>query len=129
MKASTIVVVIILLLSFAACSSSPSSPVPSPSPTFGDLSNTGQTVYATNCGSCHSEGGAPALWGTNANLIKYNTAQGLLNYIAAYMPAGSPGSLSHQDYLDVLSYLLIKNNDVISSVTFNENQLGSIMLK
>jgi len=101
--------------------------------TFGQLSAAGQTVFAAKCSPCHGAQGqgvtAPALWGANANLAKYNTAQGLLSFISVNMPFNAPGSLSHQDYLNVLAYLLIQNNDVTSSTAFSESGLGGITLK
>ncbi len=45
------------------------------------------------------------------------------------MPPGATGSFSHQSYLNILSYLLVQNNDVSASTAFNESQLGSIVLK
>jgi cytochrome c len=138
MKKFIVLSVLILLTLLVACTSSPSSPTPSPTPasggnTYGALSNAGTTIYNAKCASCHGTNGqgvdAPALWGTGANLTRYNTAQGLLGYISATMPDNAPGSLSSQDYLDILAYLLIQNNDVSSSTTFDQSQLGNITLK
>lgn len=111
-----------------------STPATTSGATFGSLAEAGEGVYASSCASCHGaqgEGGDfyPALWGSFANLKSYNTAQGLLSYISKDMPPGGGGSLSAQDYQDLLSYLLIKNNDVSSSTQFNSSQLGNIPLK
>jgi mono/diheme cytochrome c family protein len=95
--------------------------------TFGALAADGQTVFQTSCVSCH--GTSRALWGSAGQLSAYNTAQGLLSFIAATMPKNAPGSLSHQDYLNILSYLLIQNNTISSGTAFVESQLGSIALK
>jgi mono/diheme cytochrome c family protein len=101
--------------------------------TFGQMAGTGASVFTSKCASCHGDNGqgvtAPAIIGAGASLGKYNTAQGLLSYISAAMPANAPGSLSHQDYLNVLSHLLVKNNKVSSDTTFNESDLGNISLK
>ncbi len=103
------------------------------SQTFGQLATAGQAVYTAKCSPCHGNQGqgvtAPALWGANANLKKYNTAQGLLQFIVANMPFSAPGSLAHQDYLNVLSFLLIQSSDVSSVTAFDESGLGSISLK
>jgi cytochrome c len=97
------------------------------------MANIGASVFSSKCALCHGEHGqgvtAPAIIGTNASLGKYNTAQGLFNYISTAMPANSPGSLSRQDYLNVLSHLLVQNNKVTSSTSFKEGDLGSISLK
>ena len=107
-----------------------------PSNTFGSLSQTGQGLYVSNCSQCHgtsgqgiSSLGTPALWGPTAQLGKYNTAQGLLNYITSTKPPGAPGTLPHETYVDVLCYLLIQNNAVSGSSLFNENQLNAVALK
>jgi cytochrome c len=118
----------------SAASPSPTSPQASAAgATFGQLSQQGATIYAAKCANCHGnkgEGGqAPAVIGSNANLAKYNTAQGLLSFVAATMPRNAPGSLSHQDYLNVTAYMLVQNNKTPDSAPFNEGQLGTIVLK
>lgn len=133
------VVVLGLAASLFACTSSPGpSPTPTPTPTppantFGTLATAGQTLYATACASCHGNNGqggiGPPLWGTGAHLSGYKTGQGLLDYVTKTMPPGSPGSLSHQDYLNLLGYLLVQNNDASATTTFNESQLGAVTLK
>lgn len=103
------------------------------SKTFGVLSDSGQTIYNKYGARCHGESGqgrsGPVLIGSSAGLAKYNTAKGLLDYIVGTMPLGAPGSLSHQDYLDILCYLLIQNNHVSAETVFDEAQLSSITLK
>jgi polar amino acid transport system substrate-binding protein len=113
-----------------------SSPVPSSAPavlTVGKLAAAGETIFAKSCAGCHGTTGgggkAPAITGASAHLDKYNTAQGLLDFVDTTMPANAPGSLSHQDYLDVVSYLLVQNNDVSADTTFDESQLSNIALK
>ena len=121
---SVIAVVVITLLSVAGCSSAP---------TYGDLAQNGQNEYVTSCSSCHAVDGqgvdGPPVWGSNAQLAKYGTAQDLLTYIESTMPQSQPKSLKHQTYLDILSYLLIQNNYVSSGTKFNESQLGNVTLQ
>ena len=95
--------------------------------TFGSLSQAGETVFLAGCASCH--GANRPLWGTSAQLSKYNSAQDLLSFISTAMPANAPGSLSNQDYLNVLSYLLIQNDDISPGTAFSESQSSSIALK
>ena len=45
------------------------------------------------------------------------------------MPLSNPGSLTHQQYIDVLSFLLVQNNEVLPTSNFDETQLGSVVLK
>jgi cytochrome c oxidase subunit 2 len=118
---------------------SPSTTPVTPATTFQALAATGQTVYASDCAVCHGangEGGAgPALWGPGAVLGQYsgvtlfNNARDMLNFISTRMPLSAPGSLTHQQYIEVLSYILIKGSQVSPSSAFNEGQLGNITLK
>ena len=114
-------------------SPSPSTPPPSAAPTAGQLSDAGKTVYANSCARCHGANGegvlAPAVIGPSASLSKYNTAQGLFTFISTIMPANAPGSLSHEQYVDVLVYLLVKNNYISPNEAFSESGLAGLQLK
>lgn len=120
----------------AGCSQ-PTSPTTTPPasslPTAGQLADSGETIFASSCAGCHGatgEGGrAPAVMGAGAFLGKYNTAQGLLDFVSTAMPATNPGSLSHQEYLDVESYLLVQNNYISAAAIFDESQLNNLTLK
>ncbi len=74
----------------------------------------GATVYATNCAICHGadlKGGAgPALLGQAFANASGNTSLGAIFSMAAQqMPAGNPGSLTHDQYTQVMAYILNKN--------------------
>lgn len=141
---STLLLVTISVLSIVilivGCSGSgktttqpPGSPSTSGSQTFDQLANVGTAVFADQCASCHGNhgqgGDSPALIGSNAHLSKYATAQGLLNFISTAMPASAPGTLSHEQYLQVLGFLLVQNQEVNSGDLFTEGGLNSITLK
>lgn len=102
-------------------------------PTAGELAQAGQSVFANRCASCHGADGqggtAPAVIGASAHLGEYNTAQGLLGYVETNMPALNPGSLSHQEYLNIVAYLLIQNGDLSADASFDETRLGDISLE
>jgi cytochrome c oxidase subunit 2 len=127
----------------APAPTSTSGPAPTqttPATTFQVLAIAGETVYSGNCAICHGtngEGGVgPALWGPNATLGTYNgvtlfsnNAQDMLNFISSKMPLSAPGSLSHEQYIDALSYILVQDGQVSPSSAFNESQLSGITLK
>jgi len=97
------------------------------------MARSGQDVYNAIAASCHGTGGqgaiAPALWGPNVNLARYGSAANLLDLITTTMPPGAAGSLSRQDYLNVLCFLLVQNNKVAVETPFDENTLRGISLK
>jgi cytochrome c len=113
--------------------STSTTPTSSTEPTYGSLALTGQNVFTTRCSSCHGNQGqgitGPALIGTTSSLDKYMTAQGLLDFISTQMPLNNPGGLAHQDYLDVLCFLMVKNSFVDIGGAFVESSLASVQLK
>jgi mono/diheme cytochrome c family protein len=75
----------------------------------------GVAAYADHCALCHGEAmtggaGAPALSGPEfAFGWKGRPVSDLYTYVHDMMPPGQAGSLSDQDYLDVVSAILAKN--------------------
>jgi mono/diheme cytochrome c family protein len=90
-------------------------------------------IYAKNCAGCHgSDGGGgrgPAVIGAKSELSKYGTAEKLFDVISTNMPANNPGSLSRQDYLEVLDFILIQNKYISEDTSLDESQLNSIALE
>jgi cytochrome c len=87
----------------------------------------GEQIYQRSCGYCHHDdlrggffdnglGRAPALAGARAfdssfvERWKDATLADLVATVAATMPQQAPASLSAQAYVDVVCYLLSKNN-------------------
>jgi hypothetical protein len=139
-KIAVIFGTVLVLLMIVGCSSGPASTsassnlLSSPASfTFGTNAQAGQTAFANFCVRCHGASGqgvtAPAVIGANANLIKFSTAKGLLDFVSTNMPLNAPGSLSHQDYINLICYLLVQNNDIQQTAPFNESTLLQIQLK
>jgi mono/diheme cytochrome c family protein len=101
--------------------------------TAGDLASQGKTVFASNCAKCHGDQGqgvtAPALIGPNSDLVKYKTAKGVYDFASSNMPQDNPGSLSADQYLQVISYLMVQNGDVKPDAPMGIATLGSVTLK
>jgi cytochrome c len=131
------VIVIVAAWLVVACSgkssTSPAATTTAAGTTAGQLASAGQTVFVSRCAKCHGDKGqgitGPILIGGQNTLDKYGTAQGLLNFIDTSMPLDAPGSLSQQDYLDVVSFLLVQNNFVSSGTVLAANNLNSVSLK
>jgi len=75
----------------------------------------GKAAYAMNCAGCHgdkAEGGAagPTLSGPDfTNGYKDGNAAALYNKISMDMPSSAPGSLTPEQYADVMAYVLSVN--------------------
>lgn len=74
----------------------------------------GKAIFETQCGSCHGDD----LAGATAQALKgpefterwrEDSLDSLFNRIRTSMPARSPGSLTEQMYLDVVSHILAAN--------------------
>jgi mono/diheme cytochrome c family protein len=101
--------------------------------TAGELAQAGQTVYTTSCAGCHGAqgqgGGAPAVVGSAANLAKHETGQGLYDYVHTRMPARAPGSLTDEQYLQVVIHLLVQNDLVDTQARVSQSTLEQIEIK
>ncbi len=77
----------------------------------------GKAVFDSNCSSCHGnhlQGGAsaPPIGGAaflrKAKMLEWKVAD-MRNMVVSAMPANNPGSLSPEQYADVLAYVLAVN--------------------
>jgi mono/diheme cytochrome c family protein len=139
----------ILLVSLIACASSKVEYTPAndssvaTSLTFEMLAARGESIYSSDCASCHGANGegngrwpTPALWGPTATLGTYvgvnlfENASDMLNvFMPALMPLSAKGSLSHDECVSVLCYILVQDNRVSPSTMYDESGLRSIDLK
>ncbi len=105
-------------------------PTPATAATAGELADAGKAVFADNCAKCHGAtgagGGSPALIGSSAKLDRYSNAQALLDFVSKQMPLGKAGTLSAQEYLQVVTFLLVQNGFVQPSATLDASSLGTI---
>ena len=81
-----------------------------------DQATRGKQLYVGNCSVCHQEGLqgadlAPALKG-DSFVLRWSdsSVDDLLTTISSSMPADTPGSLTAQQYLDIVTYLLQQNS-------------------
>lgn len=95
----------------------------------------GKQVYSAQCAGCHGarlQGGAgPALKGqkfqSSVEFGKMSTAQ-LFDFISKHMPKNSPGSLSRDQYLSVMAYLLEQNGFAAGDSALDKRSLQNITL-
>lgn len=86
-------------------------------PADGDQQTRGKAVYIDKCASCHQENlkgttETPPLAGDMfwANWETYS-ANNLVEQVRSTMPEDNPGSLTRQQYVDIVAYIL-KTNEV-----------------
>ena len=96
----------------AALGGSPAARAQSPALYTDAQAQKGVDAYETSCAMCHGanmEGAqAPTLLGATLT-NQYPTVGALMQFIVQNMPMNDPGSLSHEDYVDILAYVLLKN--------------------
>lgn len=115
----------------ASSSGSTSTPT---APTYQTLADAGQSTYSSSCSRCHGSGERTSLWGSGTPLgvysgdVLFTDAQEMLNFISARMPQSAPGSLSKQQYQELLAFILLKNSLVLPSAVFDANNLSSISI-
>lgn len=73
----------------------------------------GREVYAAECAQCHGQNGeggsGPLLIGGNKRIASYQTTKRLYDYVSTTMPFDQPGSLTADQYWNVIAYLLDAN--------------------
>ncbi len=91
----------------------------------------GAGVFAQNCAICHGaalqgEAGPTLLGQSFASASNNYTVGAIFGEIAEQMPAGAPGSLSHDQYTQVMAYILSKNGYPAGTTALDYNaSLGS----
>lgn len=73
----------------------------------------GREVYTAECAQCHGQNGeggsGPLLIGGNKRIASYQTTERLYDYVSTTMPFDQPGSLTADQYWNVIGYLLDAN--------------------
>jgi len=94
----------------------------------------GAADFAAHCATCHGsrlEGGAgPALSGPNFKTLSTKVkadVSDIFTYMTTNMPLNAPASLSHTEYVDILSFILSKNGyrPGSSALTFGQASASS----
>jgi mono/diheme cytochrome c family protein len=88
----------------------------------------GAKLYAANCARCHgadlSGVSGPALKGPDLSAPGAQgklTVADIFKYMTNLMPAGNPGSLTHDQYAAVMAFLLRENGNPAGSAPLSYN--------
>jgi mono/diheme cytochrome c family protein len=112
-------------------------PSPPPAAFAPDIAVQGSVVYSTKCASCHGAalegGGGPALKGPEFKSLAASQSldgQALLKIVTETMPQAEPGSLTKDQYFQVVAFILAQNGHPAGSAPLSANgaQLKSIDL-
>jgi mono/diheme cytochrome c family protein len=100
-----------------------------------DQAAAGQQVFTQYCAKCHGaqlagQAGPPLAGPKFAANLRYSkmSAQQMFTFIKTQMPADKPASLSTQQYLRALAYILSKNGYPAGSTPLSEKTLGQVKL-
>ena len=95
----------------------------------------GHQVFMQHCAKCHGgqlqgKAGPPLAGSKFASNLAYSkmSAQQLFTFMKTQMPADAPASLSKQQYLEALSYILSKNGYPQGATPLSEKTLHHIKL-
>ncbi len=107
----------------------PAAPLPPKKAAAGTVSYTsaqaasGEKQWAQSCASCHGEnmegGAGPALAGPNARTLTtklHATVSDIFGYMTTNMPLNAPASLTHDQYVNIMAYVMKLNGYAPSSV-------------
>ncbi len=90
----------------------------------------GAAVYDTACATCHGselEGGRGSIL-DRATLASYRTADRLVRFVRISMPDDNPGSLSEQEYYDVVAFLLDWNGQNPDGVPLDASTAADVAI-
>ncbi len=97
------------------------------------LADAGRGVFATSCAKCHGKDGegfkALPLIGAKADIGAFFNTKLLFDFISTEMPRDAPGSLTRQDYIDVVWFLAVENGLVDPEMTVPAGQIESVPLE
>ncbi len=104
----------------------------------------GQKLFAKNCAKCHGKAGegskkAPPIVGKDAlpldppptaklRKTQFRTAQDVAEFVSAKMPANKPGSLTAEQYYDILAFDLKANGVDVSGKKLDPTTAAEIKL-
>ena len=93
--------------------------------------STGRETYDDACAQCHGKNlqgvSAPAL--SRSALVSFGTADQLFSFISDQMPLGAAGSLSQQQYENIVAYLLDQDNLLPPGEVISAQDVKTINLK
>ena len=91
----------------------------------------GATSFGQSCAGCHAlaaEGKAPLVGDAFWKSFQQKTVGELLKFVSAYMPNGSPGSLSESTYEDIVALMLKSNGFPAGKTELEPSAVGGVQI-
>ncbi len=92
----------------------------------------GRTAFLNSCAKCHGQqgqgGDGPRIIGSPNGLPEFKTAQGLFDYVSTQMPQNNPGTLTAEEYWDIVAFVLDSNKLLPPDTVLGPNNAGGIRL-
>jgi mono/diheme cytochrome c family protein len=91
----------------------------------------GVMAFAQSCSGCHAltaEGRAPLVGEAFWKSFAQKSVGDLLDFVTAYMPNGSPGSLNETTYSDIVAYMLKSNGFPAGTTELARNTAAEVRI-
>ena len=93
----------------------------------------GSQVFEQICSKCHGDAGqggdGPALIGAGSAAADYRNGKRLFDFLSSSMPEDAPGSLSAQQYYDVIAFVMNRNGWNAGGQTVDATSAEGILLQ
>jgi len=95
----------------------------------------GQRLYMENCAACHGDDGQRGaayqtpIWGSRAQIRRFETALGLFEYNQISMPFNDPAQISDVDKLAIVAFILANHGAMPASATLEYGAAAGIPIR
>jgi cytochrome c len=95
----------------------------------------GQRLYMENCAACHGDDGQRGaayqtpIWGSRAQIRRFETALGLFEYNQISMPFNDPAQISDVDKLAIVAFMLANHGAMPASATLEYGAAAGIPIR
>lgn len=95
----------------------------------------GQRLYMENCAACHGDDGQRGsayqtpIWGSRAQIRKFETALGLFEYNQIAMPFNDPAQISDTDKLAIVAFMLANHGAMPASATLEYGGAAGVPIR
>jgi cytochrome c len=95
----------------------------------------GQRLYMENCAACHGDDGQRGaayqtpIWGSRAQIRRFETALGLFEYNQISMPFNDPAQISDVDKLAIVAFMLANHGAMPASATLEYGGAAGIPIR